>query len=336
MNTINEVEQYASQHGIVLTQAEREEISRIQESERTRLQKVQPITKSFTDRFNSVYPKLLAFLAQAGDTIMTFSQTVIVSLGVPVVLVLLLIVEHQRVMHGIALFETDYALANFASFALVLLNLVLEFQIHYVEHHAGYIQERGTVWSIRLALKNLAYRVGIGDGWEPLPQSPAQRYKSLLKIVTFSILALALVGSMKTTMQTYTGVWYQALGDIVMQSELTEIMTWLGGLLFAFSAVLSAQGLSRYVSIRCVEILSKPVATSNDLHAQQVENVGAVTALAIVNAKIQKKQDKANKDKPTANNPFGFIPHAQDAHGYTMTITSDNGHGTTDTKNLTK
>lgn len=312
MNTLQEVEQYAASQGIVITQTERDEIARMMVAERNRLMQTRPVNNSFADRFNSFYPRLLAFLAQAGDTVLTFTQAVIVSLGIPAVLVLLLVVEHQRVLHGIALFEVEYSLANFAAFALVMLNLVLEFQVHYIEHQAGYTERAGMVWSARLWLANMAYRLGLGSEWIAREQSPAQRYKKLLSLVTFSILTLALVGSMRGVIEQQSGAWHTALIQIATDSTLLEMMTWLGGLLFAAAAVLSAQGLSRYVALRCVEILSQmPTRTNSDIYAQDVERAGATIALAMIRAKQQKRDAKKESNAPKALNPFGFKAHEQ-------------------------
>jgi hypothetical protein len=255
MNTISEVEKQAAESGFVFSPADRAKIAAVQKAERERLEQLNPTQQTFADRFNDFYPRLLESLVAVGETILTFAQTIIVSFGVPLVLVLLLIVEHQRVVHGIMLFETDSWLAGFAAAALVLLNLVLEFQTHYIEHRAGYEQARDRRWSMRIWWQNMAYRLGRGDNWHAVELSPAARYKRLLRLVTFTILSLALVGSMRVVIEQTPGAWYVALWSIVTESDLLLIMTWLGGLLFAAAAVLSAQGLSRYVAIRTAEIL---------------------------------------------------------------------------------
>lgn len=313
--TIHDVEEYAASQGLALSPAERRKISEVMNAERARLIETTPQSPAtFADRFNAFYPRLLEFVISLGETLLTFAQTIIVSLGVPLVLVLLLIVEHQRVVHGIALFEHDYALASFAAAALVLLNLVLEFQVHYVEHSSGYHAERAQKWSLRIWLKNAAYTAGLGDDWTAQVHSPAHRYRVLLRLVTFSILSLALAGSMRSVIESTPGAWYEALITIITQSDLITILTWAGGLLFAAAAVLSAQGLSSYVAIRCVEIISQMESRQQstlDPHASAVESAGASVALAMVNEKLAKKAAK----KPVASveavvvepRPFGSI-----------------------------
>lgn len=197
---------------------------------------------------------LLDVLFSLGDVLMLISQTVIVSLGVPLVLVLAVIVEQQRVKHGIDLFEVDSNLASLGSWVLVIINLVFGFQAHHIEQRTGYKSVEATEFSLRIAIGNLSYWFGMGKQWEARMQSPAKRYYQVGRIVTVAILALALAGSMKTQLQQQSGAWYEGLISVATQSTLSDIATWLGGLLFAFAAVMSAQASSRYIASRVVEI----------------------------------------------------------------------------------
>ena len=135
--TLHEIEEYAAQNGVLLSPSDRAKVAAVQESELKRLQLLSKQDTGTATRFvqswNAFYPKLLQFIVSAGETLLTFAQTLIISIGVPLALVLLLIVEHQRVVHGILLFETDNTLASFAGMVLVLLNLILEFLIHYAK-----------------------------------------------------------------------------------------------------------------------------------------------------------------------------------------------------------
>ena len=211
---------------------------------------------NWLDNFNGRYINFLDFLHGVGDVLMTLTQTVFVSLGVPAILVLLLVVEVQRVTHGIQIFEVDKALAQFAAWALVLANLTLEFQVHHIEQQEGYHEVRKSKFSMRVWWRDFAYFIGWGDEWEDRYHSPAMRYKRLLGLVTFTILALALAGSMQEAMEQSSAAWHRAIVDIAVNSQLSQASVWAGGLLFAAAAVLTAQGLSRYVAIRTAEVLA--------------------------------------------------------------------------------
>lgn len=327
--TLKDVEQFAADNGIILSRAERAKIAEVQQSERERLAVINPPSQEnqWADRWNRFYPRMLAAIVSIGETLLTLAQTIIVSLGVPLVLVFLLIVEHQRVLHGIQLFEGSFHLASFAAWALVLLNLTLEFTVHHVEHQAGYEASRDRRGSLRLWWGNMAYRLGIGKHWQAVDLSPAERYRRLLRLVTFTILALALAGSMRSVIAAQPGAWYDALVSILTRSTLAEITVWLGGLLFAAAAVLSAQGLSRYVAIRVVEIASQMKQRESDDRqpfAEEIDQAGAIAALAIVNEKLAKKAVKINPVNPTPAASEIPMPLYSQNHPYT------NGHSVTE------
>jgi hypothetical protein len=294
--TLQQVEQLAAQQGITFGKADFNKISRAREAERARIKReleaaADSAEETWADAFRRWYPKLLQAIVSAGNIVITLSQTLIVNLGVPVVLVLLMIVEQRRVWHGIELFEVNAALASFAAWSLVVLNLVLEMIAHHIEYTGGYESERRKRWSLRIWLANMAYRLGIGEDWREQSLSPAQWAHNLLRIVTVTILALALAGSMRIVIEQQSGPWYDALVAIMTQSTLIDMLTWLGGLMFAAAAVLSAQGLSRYVAIRTVEIRAEMFGETDD-DSEQLDRAAAIAAYGILISKIQKKKAK--------------------------------------------
>jgi hypothetical protein len=225
------------------------------------------------------------------------------------VLILLLFVEQQRVVHGIMLFEADPILAAFASWALVILNLVLEFMIHYVEHQAQYTVAASSRFSLRVWLRNVRYFLGIDPNWQSRPLSPAQRYKSILRLVTFTILALALTGSMQGVIAGAEGSWYCGITSIVTESSLLLLMTWLGGLLFAAVAVLGAQSMSRAVAVRTVEVITRMnerLNTANDDYTDALEAVGAQYVLAKVAASQTRQHERDAAEVASSTVPFSM------------------------------
>lgn len=296
INTLQQAERYAAERGYILSPEDRLAIAEAQRMERDRIASLESVgtRQPLIAAFNKHYPRLLKFLNGIGEVILTLSQTLIVSVGVPVVLLLLMVVEQQRVTHGIGLFEVDPSLAGFAATALVLLNLTLEFTIEHIEHKAGYMPAPDARFSLRSWWRGMAYTLGAGT-WEPQALSPAQRYRKLLRLVTFSILALALAGSMRTVISSISGAWYVALGRIIGESSLSEIATWIGGLLFAAAAVLSAQGLSRYVAIRCVEILAGMTHTTDAETQQGTSAIEGVAVQYIVGRVRQHNAEQRNR-----------------------------------------
>lgn len=305
IRTLQDAEAYAAAHGIALTPADRAKVAQVQAAERARLEELRSGQQAtFADRWNEFYPRILQAILTTGETVLTFTQTVLVALGAPVVLVLLMIVEHQRVVHGIMLFEADLTLASFAAAALVIANLVLELTIHYVEHKAGYVENRAAAWSFRIWLQNAAYTAGIGSHWTARELSPANRWRKLLRLITFTILALALGGSMRAVIEATDGAWYHAIISIVTESNLSLLMTWAGGLLFAAAAVLGAQGLTRYVAMKATEAAREMDARTRqdaDPYKAEMDAAGAALVLAIVNDKLSKRAAKAAPVAPVVH-----------------------------------
>lgn len=300
LNSLDDVERLAAEYGLTFNKADYERIQQVREIEKKRLLKERAEASegsTWADQFNYWYPKLLQAIASFGNILLTVSQAIIVNLGVPIVLILLLIVEQQRVYHGIELFEFDQGLAAFGAWSIVVLNLLLEFQVHHIEHKKGYEAALDKRWSLRIWWANMQYRLGRGAQWTEQLLSPAERYRRLLGIVTFTILALALAGSMRAVIEAQPGTWYEALAAILLKSSLLDMMTWLGGLLFAAAAVLSAQGLSRYVAIRTVEIMDAMSGDDSDL-AEQLDQSTARAAYAVLKAKLDKKKKPLNPIQP--------------------------------------
>jgi hypothetical protein len=108
-------------------------------------------------------------------------------------------------------------------------------------------------WSIRLFKQNLAYRLGIGSEWEEKTVNPANGFIKGQFWITFTIIVLALSGSMKDEIVLQSEVaWHVGLVNI-MSSDLQTIMTWVSGLLFTITAVFSAQLVTRYIAVQALE-----------------------------------------------------------------------------------
>jgi hypothetical protein len=261
--------------------------------------------------WNQFFLTSLDLLVTVGDWLMLGSQTVIVSFGVPTVLVLAVIVEQQRVQHGIALFEQEPALAALGSWVLVVINLVFEFQAHHIENRAGYKMPDATQFSLRLLAANALYILGIGSAWQARQQSPAKRYYEVGRIVTISILTLALAGSMKAQLISQNNKpWLEGVVSIITDSTLMEMSVWAGGLLFAFAAVTSAQASSRYIATRVVEIrnaMTRRKATERTNERQTADDDGSRSVHSFaVHSEANERTRTANRGERTTNAANGY------------------------------
>lgn len=254
-------------------------------------------------KFNKHYPDLIRALHALGDVVMTLAQAALVSLGVPLLLCLLLYVEVQRVKYGIALFEVHPDLAVLGAWALVLANLSIEFLIHYVEKKSGYEPDRAVAWSLRLVAQDMKYRLGIGS-WRPRVLSPAHSQRVALRLVTFTILSLALAGSMQSVMAEQSGAWYAAALAIVTNGSLIEITTWSGGLLFTFAAVRLAQVMTSYIAQRVSETaISAAEFQGIDDDTQEVKAVELVLEPTQLPLQAGAGKKRARSPRPSAELP---------------------------------
>jgi hypothetical protein len=221
---------------------------------------------------------------------------------------MLLIVEQQRVYHGISLFETFSALAAFSATALVALNLILEMLTSWVEHRENYKEPVKQKFSLYLVLQWWNYFTG--QDTTPRKLSPALRFKTVQRIVTVAILALALAGSMRSVIETKDGSWLAALRAVLVESTLLQMATWIGGLLFAVAAVYAAQALSKYVAEKVVEIVAIMQSNIDDKPERIAQASGMAAAYYMAGKfketiKAQRRASVAGVAS-AANTPIGY------------------------------
>lgn len=217
--------------------------------------------------------------------LMLIGQTLISAFFVIVILVLVLAVEIQRVAHGIQLFETQDNLAYLGAFVLVMMLLTLEFVIHYVEAKHGYEAKRQQDFSLRHFFNWLGYFLGGSKHWQPRLKSPAQEIKSYSRLLTITILALALGGSMSDALAQVSGNWISGLQQIALESTLLELVEWFGGLLFALALVVGAQRLTSYVAQRASETLVQ-AQTDNEVPVLPLETASTLENDAYIDSEI--------------------------------------------------
>lgn len=208
---------------------------------------------------------------------MLIGQTLISAFFVVIILVLVLAVEIQRVAHGIELFEHSQELAYLGAFVLVMMLLTLEFIVHYVETKEGYETKLKSDFSLRILWRDFMYFFGFIGEWEARYKSPAHKIKGYSRLLTMTILALALGGSMADTISAVNGNWVQGLEFIALQSTLLEIVRWFGGLLFAVALVIGTQRLTSYVAQRASETLLASKGHSQENHHEPIIKAHKIT-----------------------------------------------------------
>jgi hypothetical protein len=323
--------------GKVLTDSQRAKIAEQQRLESARIRAefeasapTIDTTKTALDRALERVPALVAVIQDIGDTVLTVSRSIIVSL-LPVVLALALYVEAQRVQHGLMLFETSYDLAVLGAWFLVFANLLLELVIHWKNITAGYSPERKTKRSLRIFWRNARYFIGLDEQWTEKHHGPAHRYEIVLSVVTMAILALAIAGSMTDALRAQSGNWLEGFIAIFTVSTLLEMVTWGSGLLFALTVVKVSQALTSYVAGRSMEFAYELVKRATpELHpALQAHQAALEAAIEDSRAAIEREHLLAALAKAEGNNnrPFGHTATTPDGPEFGLMTESASGHG---------
>lgn len=210
-------------------------------------------------RILELYLTVLDALMAIGDSVMTLGYTLIVAFGVPLALAALLVVEHHGVLIGIQWFELSTDIASFGAYALVLLNVALEFQITGVENRAKHRRDSYQA-SLHFTLENAMYWLGVGSKWKARKLSPAQRVIDLQKSTTYIILAMTVLGRMKAQIDAASvQQWNEGIRYIFVESTLGDVATWITGLVFSYAAVRGAQVLANYMALQVIDIKRRMV-----------------------------------------------------------------------------
>jgi hypothetical protein len=81
---------------------------------------------TWVDKFNKNYPKLIRFIYEFSLVSFSLIKTLLTTIGLPIILFLLVIVEINRVQSGISMFEELSTFAMFGAIVLVFLNLIFD------------------------------------------------------------------------------------------------------------------------------------------------------------------------------------------------------------------
>ncbi|MEO1440281.1 MAG: hypothetical protein AAFV33_07740 [Chloroflexota bacterium] len=281
MNYSNEaLKNLLAENGKTLTSNQRQQIAEAQQQaadivrqqyDRTRpepaVKKLNPV-----ERFLMAVPAVVRFISDVGNTLTTITQAMIPA-ALPLLLVLLVVAEAERVRYGVMLFETHDYLGYIVAYILVIGNAFVELAIQHRHQQAGYGEHREYKWSVRLWASQMGYWFGFGDNWQPTHKSPAVRLERLQVTLTAAILFLAIGGSMRDPISQATGNWREGLVSIATQSTLLEMITWLSGLVSAVVIVLLAQIIVAYAYARAIEYQAE---LSDMKEAATVENAAEI------------------------------------------------------------
>lgn len=284
---------------------------------------------------------LLDALFSVSDVLMLVTQTLIVGFGVPLILVLLSVVEQHRVYDGLMVFISNQSWANFAASAAVMMNVVMEFYIVHIEQSQRRQQDDielpdEHIASLRLFWRSTKYRLGIGH-FEARKLPPAYMQRRLARGVQMMILVLALGGSMWPTIvtrSTVTGIeepapWHVTILDIIQNSSMSEMTTWILGLVFSYVIVRVVPGLARFIALNVSEVRT--------YHARQTKNREKQTTddRPRLSERTDKRQPSVDSDRLVAG-ASGYRRDADAANKVSVYLDSNPDHAQMSSRKLAR
>lgn len=234
-------------------------------------------------KFDLSYIQVLDGIASVGNAVLMFIQTLFVAFGLPVVLLCVLVAEFLAVKTGLGF---DPGQSTIGAFALVMLNVLLEFQSVHIENKRNHSAEvyafslrslASGAWSAAGLGQLVVGKVKIGVPYKKIKVSPAQRFRNLQTVVTLIIIGLSIFGRLEVLLaKVILGAdsaaipFMDGIKALEFQSTLLDLGHILGAALFTFGSVRGAQVVSNYIAIKVNEALA-------DMRKRKIELKKAAT-----------------------------------------------------------
>lgn len=295
--TLADAERLAALNGVKLTARDRAAIESAQTHEIKR-QKAEHLTLAdaeqaparggflgLVDGLNLAAPALTEGIENLGGLVVQLAHSFVATWLASAALGIALIVETQRIFYGITLFEVHQGAALLLAILIVSANALMKVLTMRIEHESGYHQRAKNDPSLGVWWGEIVYFLGMGKGWKARPKSPAYTYRRVQTLTTVVILTLAVSGSMGGVIAVYDGTaWYQAITGILTGSDLSTLLTMIGGVGSALLAVVVSQSLTVYLVGKAADYLAyqRGLGAGADFAIDQdgVDRAGANVILA--------------------------------------------------------
>lgn len=204
--------------------------------------------------FQQLYPKFIKFIEQFSSIVFSILNTILNTFFILFIFGLVVLVEIPRVEMGIKLIDDNSYHATQAAIATVFSFLTLYSLTFYVRKL--YDEEITTKYkfSLRVVLNYLKYLLGFSE-LEALPKSVY--ITSAATISKWTIIVLSVVGTMQQQIrQTGDLKWYEGLINVLLDSNLELMSTWILGLLFAYFLTTVSSALAYHIAYMADKALS--------------------------------------------------------------------------------
>ena len=170
--------------------------------------------------------QLRSVIQSAGNAILLVVMLLLSYVALPVAILGLAYAEIQRVSLGVALFDPPRA----GLMALVAVSSYLILLVVQAANRHNAPDTQRPLWSLRLWASQTAYTLGIRRQWVAQYQTEGQRLHKAIARLGWLIILLGTAGSLADELAATSGAWYEAIGNIVLHSDLMTFLALAGGI----------------------------------------------------------------------------------------------------------
>jgi len=288
--------------------------------------------------FTKYYSDFLKGMHTFTSVVLTFFFNVFVSIGVPVLGLVLGYLEYERLRYGVAIFEVHPALASFGAFGLVMLAATIEFlRVNYSasEGHditkknqkrlslitllTGVLRFLGVIKVFTVIARLFGYYIEDEDEY----QSRLDKLTAFQGLIMVAYLLLAWAGSIFDYIlqnpETYNNVaWHEAFISLFVDGDLETVLTWSSSLAFALVAYVGLIKITEFIATRAMQSMSQIETTRQEIEEQEA---GIVSLSEFYKQQRQDIKNKLREYQSVAhhedkvqykNNKYSFYDSEQD------------------------
>lgn len=261
----------------------------------------------------------LDFISGAGRVITLFIAEFIQAFAAIALAVVFIALEAERITSGVIALGQHQEQAILIAIAFTVANAVLP--IYRLRNVRGQTSLTRVHWTVRghlgafwrrLTAQPQAYEVDVYD-------NPTLGFAEAA--ITWATLFLAFYAVLGVQLVDYEGLaWYQAIGAVMTQSTLTEMLGLAAGALLAFGGVFGVQSISHEIGVRTItdqpQRLSAMLEQRRSDHSAQIAAIRERITAEHMAAKIADEQRKTAAKKETVEaapvtdflSPVGTLP----------------------------
>lgn len=298
-----ELQNLAAKSGIQVTPKQLEAVHQRYAETLKSITENEDSSRKWHERLNAAIPSMQSALTNLAAFLYVFIARFSSTVLVPITLIGIMFGEVWRVQHGLMIFEASPLIAWVLAIVFVLANTVIEFTIFDIEHRAGYQAPPQKLFSFRIVVNGLYYLLGIGEHWQAVTRSPAHHLHKMGVGLKWTILLLALFGSMGQMLSGLEGNIVENLDQLEAETSLYDLAAWILVFLTAVSLVGLTRALTAYLAQEAVYAVDNSVVSVRYAEIQ-AEKEATYLLKSILIKKAQKLQEQRKEAHKTMRGNF--------------------------------